>query len=340
MSLSGDVTTTLLIEGVTLALVIGLLAHTPQLVKRERISTKIFFNMCVMSMIIAVTGAATYLLMHRHFAGARALSIAVVTVHEILMALFLFHWLVLVDYLMFRSRDHLLRRGKGMLVCLVLIVILMIVNIFTGWFITFDEDNTYVVKPLYLAIALMEILYLLTPAVILLWAKMNKKQPNFIKILPFLSAFLAGSVATLCTPYAVRGLGIAVGMVLIHFSLMNLRCYMNEEFNCYNRAYVDYLVSFADDNNLESGTQILFETEGDEAKLAQILNDEKPDNSALIRLAPGRYIVIVGAQMKSAGRLLIANVNEVCEEEGLEVDTDISTRKKDESAETFMNRFL
>ena len=337
-----DVLTTLMIESVTIALVFGLIVLTPPLKKNSNVGAKIFFGLCLLSITLAVTGGVCYLLRYQTFPGAKTLAIIDMTVHELLMLLFLYQWLVFVSYLVYQSVDHLHRNAIHMLSPIMASSVLVIVNAFTGILFSVDKENIFRVKPAYWIILVIEILYVGGSGFLIYQVSRRTKHPNFFSVLPFLIPFAAGTVATALTPYAVRGLGIAVGLVLVHFSLMNMRCYVDEKRGCFNRAYLTYLAGFAEKQGNSEGTQVLFscdDTEKDMA-LCAILLEEKPDNCALIRIAEARYIVLVGAHRKSAARLLSQNVTEICEEENIEVKAELATRRKDESAEAFLQRFV
>ena len=128
---------------VSLFLMTGLLTYTALYRKRGRLDDKLFFIMILVNIVLAVAELMSYLQEGLSFPLTRELMIAENTVYYAALETFPYLFLIHSDYCAYRDRD---RTERVMVVygipCFLCLVILL-VNLKTGWVFSISEINTY-----------------------------------------------------------------------------------------------------------------------------------------------------------------------------------------------------
>ncbi|MBR4515640.1 MAG: hypothetical protein IKO61_12245 [Lachnospiraceae bacterium] len=340
MSFHGEVITTLYVEGTALALVIGLMVNTAGTRRKDGVRDKIFKLLIIHALFLSVTDALSFGFRYQSFDGATIITRVSRNLNEVLVLGFLFHWMIFVDYLLYGSRDHLERKYRPTTIPIIVCVVALFVNTFTNFLFEFDDNQIFIAKPAYWVIVAIEYLYMLDTVVLLLKFYAKSSGPRFIRVLPFIVPFVAGSVISRLSPYEVRSLGMAVGLVLLHFSLMNERCYRDEETGFYNVAFLKYIAGFAAEHDSEGGCSIIFDGAEKEEELGAIIRDELPGKCAVVNMGHGRFMVLAQTQSKTAINLFINAVKEAAHEENMEISADYSIRDASNSGETFIKGII
>ena len=340
MNFPQEVITTLYTEGTAIALIMGLMVYTAGLKKKNGVREHIFIILNAHALLLALSGALSHALRYQDFDGALLLAKIAGNLHEFFILALIFYWMLFTDYLLYRSRDHLYRRYTPAFIPIPVFAGVLAVNSFTNFLFDIGEDLKFDPKPGYWVLVALEYLYLINTVVLLLKFYSKSNGPKFIRVLPFATPFIVSSVINRISPYEVRSLGIAAGLVLLHFSLRNERCYRDEETGFYNIAFLKYIAGFATEHDASGGCAIIFDgaERGDE--LAGIVRDEAPDNSAVVIAGHGRYIVLSGAQSRTAIRLFITAVKEAAEEESIDVSADHLVLNGGESLEKSLNKLI
>ncbi len=188
------------------------------------------------------------------------------------------------------------------------------------------------------ASGLIELLCIIQACIMSYSREKEKQIPMFLRLDPFIVCLFAGHLATIFSPYPGYALGAASGLVLTYFARMNQICYLDSETGFYNRAYLEYVTGYVRSKGLRGGTGILFQIDGDPLVVFELLSEEKPDNSEIIRLGKDEYLLAAQTQGESAVRLLIANVKDAGEEKGLSVRSRYVIRKEGETSEEVTKR--
>ncbi len=340
MEIRSDVIATLYSEGAAIAFMIGLLVLSVHLRERFRVESRMFFGLCLNVIIMSVFGALAAILRYREFAGVKILSKLSYTGSELALLFLLVQWFVFVNYIIYRSKDHLRRNAGKLLIPLGVMGLVFIVNIFTDILFGIDENNMIEHRLGSIIITIIEFLYVLSTVILLTRYRRTSKSPVFIRIRPFIIPFTIGAVVSTFTGYAAHSMGIAVGLVLLHFSMINGYCYIDEETGCYNKAYLKYLDSYTKKNNFEGGTMILFKTANNYKGLADIILEAKPVDSDVVAMGNGELLFLSDTQRKSSIHMFIELIKDEAKEKGIEVTTSFGVRKLDETSEDFFNRVV
>ena len=346
MVLENDVLATIYAQGTAIALILGLMFISVHLKKRKRTRDKMFYSMCINVLIMSVFLAINVLLRYRTFTGARELILITTTVSELSLIMMLFQWLVFVDYLIYESWDHVMRHFKTMFVPVMCEGVIYFVNLITTLFfktgIIFNVDNNliYTRCPLFWSAKIVETAYFVVTIVMIVKYRKSSKTPVFIKLSPMIVPFALGSLVSVFTDYSAHSLGLAVGLVLLHFSFMSGYCYVDERLGCYNKAYLEFINRYTKEKSLSGGTGIVFSSVDKEKEFADILLDDKPKNSDVIYVGKGKFLMISETQRKSSIHMLLDLIEEAAEEKGVKYSADFAVRKLDESPDEFVGRLL
>ncbi len=346
MVLENDVLATLYAQGTAIALILGLMFISVHLRKRKRIRDKLFYAMCINVLVMSVFLSFNVLLRYRTFTGARELILISSTISEFSLIFILFQWLIFVDYLIYESWDHVARHFKVMFVPVMCEGVLYFVNLFTtlvfrtGIIFNVNEDLIYRRCPLFWSVKVIESAYFIATIVMIVKYRKNSKTPVFIKLSPMIIPFAVGSAVSVFSDYSAHSLGLAVGLVLLHFSFMNGYCYVDERLGCYNKAYLEFINRYTKEKSLSGGTGIVFSSVDKEKEFADILLDDKPKNADVIYVGKGKFLMISETQRKSSIHMLLDLIEEAAEEKGVKYSADFAVRKLDESPDEFVGRLL
>ncbi len=335
-----EILTTLYCEATAFILVLGLWIMTKKVRKKSDAGDRLQSALCVYTMLYAAFGAASYGVRYQHFAGAHIIAVLSKTAVETVVALLAYSWVIFVDYQLNRSRDHLKRRYRMAFIPVIVILAMLLINLFTGILYSFDEENVYHPTLIYPVIILIEFLYLVYSAALMVRYRKTDNAFIHVSTIPFLIPFVFMEIVSEMTPYSANPLGVAVGLVLFHFASMNRRCYEDDETGFYNIHYLRYLATVSGEGKYDFGSGLIFSATGHGKELAQILHDEMPFEAEVISLGKGRFLMLSRTVKRMAIQMLFAAVEEAAADRSFKVNTAYELRREKESIGEFAQRFL
>ena len=209
---------TILIDGSTIFLLGGVFLETSLMRKRGREDDKLFFLLLLLDVIMAISDIPSYLIDKRVFPGGRIINMASMTVFYVAMVLLC---LVFLHYCIvrFTGTDSATSKKKHMAFFIPgeLLLALLVVNIFAGFFFNVDKDNVYHHGILYVPFMVLMFVYLL--AGFALMAKYRSRSDN--KALIPVWIFVLPIVAGLVVPFVYGGIsltsiGCGISIVFTH----------------------------------------------------------------------------------------------------------------------------
>ena len=111
-------------------MMLGLVCLSSRLRKRETTGEKLYFVLCLAVMVDAVCSSICYALHEQPF-GATA-ELIFKTILEMSMLVLAYYWLLYVDFKLFGSKDHLIRRLGVLFVPILAGAVALVINLFTG----------------------------------------------------------------------------------------------------------------------------------------------------------------------------------------------------------------
>ena len=326
---------------VAIMLVLGLIALASKLKMNDRLEKRFFLVLLVVVLLMAVC----YLLDEYRSQGAipmgRVSTILLDTLMEILLAIFAFDWFLYVDYRIFRSPEHIKRDLKVFIAPLAAILLLCVINIFTGFLTWYDADMVYHETPLYVILDLIRVVYFIGSLIYLEIFKRKDRKLRFFSIRSFIVPTLFYVLLYYFLPYATPALGLAIALALIYVQIVNNLCYRDPETGFYNRLYLRDIRSQIEKGKYELNSALLYTLpEGDTKKMAELITAQLPEESETIRYGERTVVTLAKADDRMPLQMLAEDVELGFEEEGLSLTMSYDLRKRDESESAFLNRFL
>ncbi|MCR5055197.1 MAG: hypothetical protein K6A69_10180 [Lachnospiraceae bacterium] len=208
---------TLFIDGSVIMLLLGVLAETGIMRKRGRADDTLFFMLIILNILMAVFDTITYLADEKSFPGARIFNMAGVTafyIDFILMFMVWYHYCLV----RFAYRGEAVSKSHRVFFIPGLVTeALIIINIFTGWIFSVDENNIYhrgiLFIPMYMVIAYFTIICFIS----IIRYRTNSVKSNLIPIWVYVLPFVMGVII----PFVFGGIGItapgcAMSIVFTH----------------------------------------------------------------------------------------------------------------------------
>ena len=142
----------------------GILIYTALYRKRGRLDDKLFFGMVLTNMALAASDATAYLLEGRPFTEAGKMIVACNVVFYAAFEIFPYLFLLFLDFRVRKEPEHV--RKSSVLYCIpaLVIVVLLLLNLRTGWLYSVSKNNIYHTGPyndvVFLPVAVYSILIL------------------------------------------------------------------------------------------------------------------------------------------------------------------------------------
>ncbi len=134
---------TLLLDGSTIFLLIGVLMLSTIMRKRGRQDDKLFFLLVIENMVIAVADIITYLADGKDFPGARFLNMFGVSVFYLVMIMLCMTWEQYATVRFKRSSMKLSKRRKLSFIPGIVMQFILVVNFFVSYVFYRDDSNRF-----------------------------------------------------------------------------------------------------------------------------------------------------------------------------------------------------
>lgn len=328
-------------NAVAFMLGLGIIVLVCRLKFRDLTEKKIFVSLMVVDLAMCVSYILTLLrdggvIPCDHF-GAMVYE----TVLEILINLFAVHWLIYVDYRMYHSMGHLRRIIFKMVLPVGIVVILNIINLFTGIFFYFDDDMIYCETGLYIICDLIRVAYFIVSCIILAIHKKHDERMKFFNIMPFIVPAILYMSLYYISPFNTVTLGLTIGLALIYTSMVNEQCYMDGVTGFYNRLYLDYLRGRMEKADYDLESAMVFRLPEDKMEsAAKLITAQLPDDCDTLRYGKETVITLARVNERAPLHMLSEDVEMSLEEAGIPVDIEYELKKKKESCVDFLEGFL
>ena len=348
IALSSLTKTTIYADASAIILLLGLLLLTNRLRKGAGFGEKLFSFMCVLSIINAVSDEI-YMIIRSGDLGQvnGALAMFAVTAVEFTVLVLIYVWLLYVDFTLYQSEDHVLRHYKKIAIPFIVLGVVLILNCFFQFMIELDPAEIYDFTGPYFVYIAVEYALLIVSFVMVYRYKRDNGTMHYTSIAPMAIPVVVGALVSNVTPYSAFALGLAIGLVFLHFSFMEDACYRNDEKGYFHKEYFEKLIEHTQNGEYDPRGAIYFKANGDKEAFEEILLDWIPDDSELIKLHDGGYLFVNEHGKSRIIKMLVFDVGEEAEEYDEEhedapilLDDEIFVRLKDETGVEFLNRLM
>ena len=167
-----------------------------------------------------------------------------------------------------------------------------------------------------------------------------KKQNGYLRFFNpwafFIPVFAGWQIQDL-TEWGVASLGTTLGVMLLYNSIMGEQRYMDPETGFYNRDFTGYLKGLIDRKKYAPLSAMIFtlDSSGEMKDFSQILKKQLPKDCEPILRNDHEIVVLTNVGDRGPLNMVMEDVKAVSE-----AKTQCALKKKEESAEAFMERVL
>ena len=254
-----------------------------------------------------------------------------------------FLWLTYVDVKLFGTKKRGTLTRIVRILPLIVFLILLVINLFTGILFTIAEDNSLQPKPLFNLMLLTMFLYFCTSTLIVWYFDRKKTKVRFLHIEPMIISVVAALIPQYTTSYGTGILGFVIGITLLYFSMVDEFSFLDEESQLYNERF---LSCFFDDTMVRKNTlrsALILEADGHLPASFEILRNTLHQNNDVIRMDENKFLMFSGSDSMSALQLLSTHVEEAVKayndehpKEKTQITVRCRMRKQDENAYAFL----
>ena len=138
----------LIMDTASLFFMTGILNYTELYRKRGRLDDRLYFSMVIVNIIMTLADALAYFLERRQMSLVRETIMASNVVFFASFAYFGYLLMMYLDYRVYRDKGRLRKLRIPAFIPFLLLFVLLLINLKTGWLYTIADDATYQIGPL------------------------------------------------------------------------------------------------------------------------------------------------------------------------------------------------
>ena len=306
---------------------------------------KMFGRICIMAIVSALVRLASdTFLAGIPVDGSRLLRVVVYFVDDMIQLAILLQWILLVDFMLHHSRDHLKKETppivRIMLIIAAFDAVVSVVVLYSGLFTNLNTELAEFIRTLFFrnAFGVVEL-------IILIWAfrklaeyNTRVKGPSDYRGMFFIIPIVLAVVISMIIGRTMDliPLAIGIGLLLLFLAMRKNRRFLDRESGFHSRAYLKLLTR--DDKNYERAMGILIKADDPEGALPAILKEDQPEEMKIVRLNKNKYFLIGEPQPESILKLFLQNITDDAKEKGAELSVNYDIRRDNESFDNFAER--
>ncbi len=265
------------------------------------------------------------------------------TLRECVVLVIVILWLVYVDHKLYGKRDWREHKFRFIFLPFAGLLVLLIVNLFTGIVFTYSAENRIEPKPLLYIIFLIEFAYFVMSAVMVRYYDKRSLKARFLHVSPMIVSIMLASGTQLFAPYDIGILGYVIGLTLLYYSVFSEYRFVDEESELYNSSYLVYLFDLAVAGQYNARSALILKMEGNLPAAFEILHDILHKDHDVIRVEEKKFLVFSDTGSRSALQMLstrmeeaVAKHNAECPEDKVLMTANCRIRATDEDSFTFL----
>ena len=297
------------------------------------LADKLYYGMVWLTIALCMVETATFLIDGKQFAGARFTAFML---NELLYAmdiLFGFLWMLFAGAKVFTEEGRLKKRFIPMMLPAFITLVLLVCNVFNGWFFKISEENIYSRNHLFVMTYLVTYGYLLGGSGILYKNRRSTKRYMYLPVLLFILPVAIGSLLQfLFYGIATLWLSAAIGLTSLYISIQTENAYLDRLTGVYNRHYFETYVSAlykaaARDSKKQKIAALMIDIDrfksindryghvvGDDALIcsARILRASVGKNAHVVRYGGDEFLLILRDKSETEVALLVGEIQKNC----------------------------
>ena len=330
-------------------MVMILLMLLSERVRRRRDQSSRIFNLLSWQILISCLFSFVYHSMfYRTEPLTRTISLISFSLWTCSLIMISVEWLAYVDAKLYGSRNYLNPQVMLRFVPLILCLLLVVINLFTGILFTVGEDNIMQSARLHNPMRLVLFLYFFNSALMVWRFDRKSEKASFLHIAPMLFSLLVAAIAHyMLSPRGVFVLGLCIGIILLYFSMADEFRFLDKESQLYNRRFLSYLIAESMRGKKIINSALVLEANGSLPGCFTVLRETLHHTDDVIRVKDRQFLLFTGAAGLPALQMKSTQVEEAVEKYNSEHPGDkihltvrSHTRAEDETADDFLRRVM
>ncbi len=272
--------------------------------------------------------------------------------YDILDVILLLFWILFVDYIVYRSEDHLRCLKPYVIRILAAISAIETFLLLAAMFGSFVSDSAFD-RMQYWAIAIwmvasyyvlkiVETVLLVISLTILVRYRKRRKGPVMFRGMTFYIPVFLGWVITIILNYEIdlNPIATGIGVFMLYFSMRYERRFIDSETGFFSREYLAILSEKGQKQKNEEGIGILVKSADSTNTFASVLRSIKPEEIDIIRVSKEAFFLVGEKKPNSTMEIFRQNLYENAEENGINMSVKYDFRRVGESPEELLERII
>ncbi len=340
----GEAIVSCYVNAVSFLVIILLLLLSEHLQKRRNRSLRYLFWLAMCVAACCVLNFICNAMYRQPSPWCHTVAVITRTAREALALFLVALWLIFVDSKLYGERNRVFPvRYRWLFLPLVVALVLLIVNLFTGIAFTYSTENRIEEKPLLIAIWLTELLYFFSAAVIVRRYDAKAMKRRLLHVSPLMISVLLVACTRFFLPYDLGILGYVTGVSLLYFSMISEIRFVDEESELYNKGYLAYLYDMAVVGKNDAHSALILEMDGNLPAVFKILHNVLHKSGDVIRIEENKFLMFSNSQDYSTMQYLSSRVDEAVSkynakhpEDKIRMTARCRMRTSEENAFTFL----
>ena len=306
------------VDAAAILVMVLLLFLSERLRRRKTLSLNIFFALCRQILFMCLICLVSNAMYRQPAPWCRTVALICQTLLGCSILVLDCMWLAYVDVKLYGERKQWTLARLCLVLPLVVFLILLVVNLFTGIVFTMAEDNSVQPKPLFYVMMLLMFLYFSASALFVWYFDRRSSKIRFLHVEPMIISMLAALITQFFSPYDTGILGFVVGITLLYFSMADEFRFLDEESQLYNRRFLSIFFERAATGKNAARSALILEADGDLPSGFEILRDTLHREGDVIRLEDRKFLMFSTADNRTELQLLSTRVEEAVEKHNTE----------------------
>lgn len=209
-------------------------------------------------------------------------------------------WLAFVDQKLYGSLEKRSVRHVSRFAIVVIYIVMLIINIFTGFIFKINSDSSFQRTPVYNLMIFVDFALFCSAALAVWVFDRRSTKVRFLRVAPMIVSLLAFILPQFFTPYNTGIIGHVIGLTFLYISLVSELRFIDDESGLYNKNFMTFMYDMAIAEKDDFHSVIKLETEGDLQEGFKILRDVLHRKGDVIRVEERKFLLFSTADNLSA----------------------------------------
>lgn len=298
----------------------------------------VYFLMVAATLFLSADGLLLEFLEGPDHPGPYVLVMLLETLLEASVNLLMLLWFLYTFFVMYDSTDYLKRKMMIYFTPVAVLLVLDIVNLFTGMLWYYDSSVVYHDTGLYSLQDVFRYAYVFLS----IYQYMRYKKENsgipFFSIWPFIVPMLWGTLLETVTGCTAFHLGAAIGVAMLYFLSAEKSSFIDKGSGFYNMNYLKDLYTRVINREAEPSGILLLKLPAD-VNIADFCADFRqvlPEESETVRMGEGSFVTFLYGNAKGIINMLLADIDTIAGEHNIAVTARSTSKKKNETPAEFL----